>query len=536
LILMGMVGLVLLIACANVANLLLARATWRQREIGIRLSIGASRGRLIRQLLIESVLLACIGGAVGFAIAWWGKSLLVQWISRSGDPIPLNLGPDLRILGFAAAMCLGTGLLFGLAPAFRTTRVDLTPALSRSAPDLRMGGSRWGWGKALVVAQTALSVVLLFGAGMFVRTLINLQTSNAGFEKNNLLLFGINATQAGYKGPALKSFYASVQQRLSALPGVLSSTASLHLLLSGHSRGNSIWVPGYIPKPGEQGEVSVMPAGPDFFKTMKIPLLRGRDFTDRDTENAPRVAVVNETFVQCYFRDRDPVDQRIGWSPDDRAADMEIVGVAKDAKYHSLRKDAPATVYHPFTQAQISAMHFEVRTAGDPKALIAGVRRAVSSLDRNIPLYDVKTQAEQIDELLAQERLFAKLSSIFALVALVLACVGLYGVLSYAVGRRTGEIGIRMALGAQGRNIVEMVLREMLLLVGAGLVLGIVASFAVARWSASVVADLLYGLKATDVTSAVIAVAAMLMAAALAGALPAWRASRVDPMIAIRYE
>lgn len=536
LILMGMVGMVLLIACVNVANMLLARATQRQREIGIRVSIGATRGRLIRQFLTESVLLACLGGAVGFALAWWGSRVLTMLISRPGYPIPIDLTPDLRILAFAAGTCLGTGLLFGLVPAFRATRLDMTPALNRSTQGFRTGASLLSLGKTLVVAQTTLSVILLFGAGLFVRTLVNLQSLNTGFDQNNLLLFGINASQAGYKGQALNDFYGRVQQRLSAVPGVFSATASLHLLLSGHVRRNSVWVPGYTPKAGEDVDAYVLPVGRDFFKTMRIPLLGGRDFTDRDNETAPKVAVVNEAFVKRYFADQDPIGQRIGWSPDSKIADIEIVGVAKDAKYSLLRMDAPATVYHPFPQAQISAMHFEVRTAGDPKALVAAVRHAVASLDHNIPLYDLKTQTDQIDELLMKERLFAKLSSSFGLLALVLACVGLYGVLSYAVARRTGEIGIRVALGAQREDIVGMVLREALLLVAIGLALGVPLSLGAARLSATLISDLLYGLKPNDLTSVVFAAAALIIVAAFAGFLPALRASRVDPMTAIRYE
>lgn len=532
LILMGMVGMVLLIACANVANLLLARATSRQKEIGVRLSLGAPRHRLIRQLLTESILLSCMGGGLGLALAWWGSHLLVALISRPGSPMPLDLNPNLNVLGFTAAICLVTGLLFGLAPAFRATQVDLTPALKRSARS--SGGLRLGLGKMLVIAQAALSLVLLFGAGLFLRTLVNLEHMNVGFDKEKLLLFGVNASQAGYKGTALNEFYDRARRRVAALPGVISATTSLHLLLSGNSRRDSVWVPGYILKPGEQMEVNVMPAGPDFLKTMRIPLLRGRDLAERDNENAPKVAVVNETFVKRYFGDRDPIGERIGW--EGTKVDMEIVGVAEDAKYNSLRKDTPATVYHPFRQSETNAMHFEVRTAGDPRALIADVRRALSSLDPNIPLYDVKTQTEQIDELLMQERLFAKLSSFFGLLALMLACVGLYGILSYAVARRTGEIGIRMALGARRGDIVSMVLRETLLVVVIGLSLGIPASFGAARLAANLISDLLYGLSANDVTTVVMAAAALVVVAAFAGFWPARRASLVDPMVALRHE
>jgi predicted permease len=534
-ILMGIVGLVLLIACANVANLLLARAKSRQKEIGVRLSLGASRGRLIRQLLTESALLASLGGALGLALAYWGSGLLITFISPANNKLSLNLSPDFRVLGFAAAMCLLTGLLFGLAPAWRATRVELTPALKQSTSGLSAGRLRLGLAKTLVIAQAALSLVLLFGAGLFVRTLVNLKNLDTGFDKDNLLLFGINPTTAGYKGPALNDFYARVQQRVAALPGVVSATASLHLLLSGSMRGNSIWVSGYNPKPGEELSVRVVPAGSNFFETMKIPLLRGRDFNERDNESAPKIAVVNQTLVKRYFANRDPIGQRIGWDRESPA--MEIVGVAKDAKYDSLRRDAAPTIYHPFRQANnLNWMHYEVRTAGDPKTFIPDVRSAVAALDRNVPLFDLKTQTEQVDELLLRERLFAKLSSFFGLLALLLACVGLYGIMSYAVVRRTSEIGIRMALGARRADILGMVLQETLVLVTIGIALGIPASLMAARFAASVFSGLLYGLKATDVTTVVIAAVLLMAVAAFAGFLPARRASLVEPTVALRYE
>jgi predicted permease len=533
-ILMGMVGLVLLIACANVANLLLARATARQKEIGVRLSLGAPRSRLIRQLLTESLLLACIGGTLGTAFAWWGSRILLALLSHPGNPLTLNVSPDLRVLAFTAAACLVTGLLFGLAPAFRATRVDVAPALKHGVPSLRGSISL---AKALMVAQAALSLVLLFGAGLFVRTLVNLESLDTGFDQQRVLLFGIDASQAGYLGPALNDFYDRVQQRVAALPGVVSATASLHLLLSGSSRGNSFWVPGYTPKPDERMGVHVMPAGANFFATMKIPLLSGRDFTTRDDENAPKIAVINEAFAKLYFQNQNPIGRHIQWDRKKADTDMEIVGVAKDARYNSLRADASPTIYHPFRQAgRIFFMHFEVRAAGNPQALIPSVRRAVASIDRNVPLFDVKTQAEQIDELLMQERLFAKLSSFFGLLALLLACVGIYGILSYAVARRSSELGVRMALGAQRRDIVHMVLREALLVAAAGLALGIPASLLAARLASGVISDLLYGLKAADATSILLAAAALIVVAVFAGIWPARRASRVDPLVALRYE
>jgi predicted permease len=374
----------------------------------------------------------------------------------------------------------------------------------------------------------------MFGAALFVRTLGNLQNVNTGFA-HSLLLFGIDAFSAGYKGRALNDFYSRVQERLAALPSVVSATASFHVLLSGAWRRDGIAVLGYNPKPGERMIVYLMPAGPEFFKTMNIPLLLGRDFTDRDNEDAPKAAVVNETFVKRYFRNRSPIGQRIGLG--ENHFDMEIVGVAADAKYASLRDETPATVYQPFRQAYlIRGMHFELRTAGNPKSLIRDVRRVVASIDRNVPLYDVKTQDEQIGELLLQERLFAKLSAFFGVLALALVCVGLYGVLSYAVARRSREIGIRMAVGARRGAIVSMVLKETMFVVVAGLLLGIPASFAATHFAASVISDLLYGLEPNDVISLVAATAALIAAAAFASLVPARRASRVDPITAIRHE
>jgi len=534
LILMSMVGLVLVIACVNVANLLLARAAARQREVGIRLAVGASRWRVVRQLLAESLLLACLGGAVGCALAWWGSRVLVALISPVSNPLLLDLDPDPRVLGFAAAVCLATGLLFGLAPAFRATRVDLAAALKGGRLNLRASGTRLHVMKTLIIAQAALSIVLLFGATLFVRTLANLQGLNTGFAQDNLLLFGLDAAQAGYEGRALKDFYGRVQQRVAALPGVVSATSSMHLMLGGGTRTDGIRVAGYVPKRGETRSVHVMPAGPDFFGTMRITLLLGRDFTERDTEDAPRVAVVNETFAKRYFGNRNPIGQRIGWIGEEH--DMEIIGVAGDARYGSLRRDVPATVYHPFRQATIHMMHFALRTAGNPRLLIPDVRRAVASLDRGIPVQEVGTQEEKIDELLIHERLFAKLSTFFGLLALALVCVGLYGMLAYAVARRTGEIGIRMALGANRASIMGMVLKDTLVVATIGLLLGITASFGIARLSASLASDLLYGLKTDDALSLAIAATALVSAAALASFVPARRASRVDPVTAIRDE
>ena len=535
-ILMGLVGLVLLIACANVANLLLARATARQREISVRFSLGASRARLIRQWLTESIVLAFLGGAVGCLFAYWGTGLLISLITASGGTISLSVSPDLRVVGFTAGACLFTGILFGIGPAWRAARVDLVPGLKRGPQSISVAGLRLGLGKTLVVGQVALSLVLLFGAGLFVRTLVKLRKVDPGFDTRNVLIFGLNPTKSGYNEAALNDFYSRVQQSVAALPGVISATSSFHLLLNDGTRGEALAVPD-SSKPGEGLRVRVMPAGPGFFATMKIRLLRGRDFTERDTEGAPKVAVVNEAFAKLYFPDREALGQRIGLGWGKPLPRFEIVGLARDSKYSSLRESATATVYQPIQQSEeIPYLYFELRTAGNPLALVPAVRSTVGSIDRNIPLFGIQTETQQIDDALLQERLFAKLAGFFGLVALLLVCVGMYGILSYAVTQRISEIGIRMAVGAQRADVLSMVMHEALLLVLAGALIGIPASLAATRYASSVISDLLFGVKASDVPTIGLSTAALLIVALFAGFLPAHRATRVDPMVALRYE
>jgi predicted permease len=533
-ILMAVVGVVLLIACANIANLLLARATARQKEIGVRLSMGATRARLIQQLLAESLLLASLGGLAGLAFAYVGSSILVAMMQRGNYAIVLDLRPDMRVLAFTAAACLLTGLLFGLAPAIRAARVDLAPTLKQSASNLGAGHQRMRLTRSLVVSQIALSLVLLFGAGLFVRTLVNLQTQNIGFARDHLLLFGIAPREAGYQGARYANLCREIQSRVAVIPGVKSATSSLHLLLSGSMRGNGITVPGYTPAPKQNMSVQVLPVGTDFISTMGISLLQGRDLTAHDDENAPKVGLINQTMARKYWAERNPVGQHFKMGK----LELEIVGVVQDAKYTSLRRETSPVVYHPYVQDidSMPHMHFEVRTAGNATALIPAVRQAVRSIDSSLPLFDVLTQTQQIDELLLQERLFARLTGFFGALALLLVCVGLYGIMSYAVARRTSEIGIRMALGAQRGNILGMVLREVLLLVGIGVVLGIAGSFATARFAQATVSGLLFGLKINDATVIVFAAVVLVAVATLAGWVPARRASRVDPMVALRYE
>ena len=533
-VLMVVVGIVLLIACVNVANLLLVRSSARAKEIAVRLSLGASRGRLIRQLLLESVLLSSFGGLLGLAFAYWGCTALVAMMQHGRDAVLIDVHPDLTVLASTAVACVLTGILFGLTPALRATRVELTPALKQTAGSLRTTGERMYTSKVLVVAQVALSVVLLFAAGLFVRTLVNLETTNVGFSRDNLLLFGISPKNGGYKGQRYADLCGEIQDRIARLPGVKSATSSLLPLLSGNLWVGNIEVPGYSAGPNEHAFVSVLPVGDGFLSTMGIPLLQGRDLNSRDNANAPKVALINETLARKYW----PNENALGRHFTLRGVGMEVVGIVGDAKYMSLRGAIPPTVYSPYVQQMdgMPQMHFEVRTAGSAAALIPSVRRIVASIDNRLPLFDVETQTQQIDDLLYQERLFAKLVGFFAMLALALVCMGLYGVMSYSVARRTSEIGIRMALGAQRGNILRMVLRETMWLAGIGVVLGVIASFATAKIASHQVAGLLYGLKVTDTASMWVAIAFISVVAAAASFVPVRRAMRVDPMIALRYE
>ena len=540
-VLMSLVGLVLLIACANVANLLLARAEWRQKEIAVRLALGAGRRRLIRQLLTESVLLAVASGACGVVLAYWASGLLLKFMSSGGDPIQLSVSPDLRVLSFTVLVSLLTGIFFGLAPALRDTRLDLAPALKEGTGRVignarRPGRIGLGFGKALVIAQAAMSVLLLVGAGLFVRTLSNLETEDIGFDRSSLLLFTIDGSRSGYHGQRLASLYQEMQRRIEAIPGVRSATLSRHALINDGRGGSDVYIQGYVPKPGDRGgasDVYTHYVGPRFLETFRIPLLLGRTIGDGDIEGAPKIALVNTALARRYIGGGNPLGRRFGFEAA-KNAEIAIVGVVGDARYGEIRDEPPPTVYFPYAQHLdiLQFMTFEVRTAGDPRNSITAVRQVVQNRDRNLPLRDIITQTEQIDQATFQERLFARLSSFFALLALVLACVGLYGLMSYAVARRTNEIGIRMALGAEKAKILQMVLREAMILAVLGIVIGVPAALAASR----LVAAMLYGLKTTDPVTIVSAMAVLAAVALLAGYLPARRASQVDPMVALRYE
>jgi predicted permease len=542
-VLMAVVGLVLLIACANVANLLLARGTSRQKEMAVRLAIGARRSRLIRQLLTESVLLAALGGALGFVLAFWSTDLLVAFMSSGRDPLHLTVRPDPWVLGFTAAVSVLTGILFGLSPALRSTRLDLTPALKAgdaremstapgtSARQMR----RIGIGKTLIVAQVSLSLLLLVGAGLFVRPLTNLENVNTGFDPRNLLLFGIDPTQGGYKGQRIAEFYQELNRRVAAQPGVRSVTMSGDTLISGSMDTLETFIQNPPKTANKDGGVIayVNEVGPNFFETMGIPLVLGRTIHDSDVAGAPEVAVVNEEFARKFLGGGSPVGRRFGFDGKKSSGEIEIVGVVGNARYDDLRRDIPATIYPAALQdTTLGALHFEVRTAGDPNLLVPAIRRVAQGIDSNLALYDVRSQTEQINEYLFQERLFARLTGFFGVLALVLGCIGIYGVMAFAVTRRTREIGIRIALGANRGEILGMVLRETLALVAIGVTLGVIAALEASR----LVATFLFGLKPNDPLTIAGAALLMVAAAALAGYVPARRASRVDPMVALRYE
>jgi predicted permease len=546
-ILMAAAGLALLIACLNVANLLLARAATRRKEIAMRLSLGASRFRLIRQLLTESLLLALMGGALGLIFAYWGKDALMAlraW-GRGGMALDLNL--DLRALAFTAAVSVLTGILFGIAPALRATRVDLTPELKDGAG--RAASARSRMAKGLVVAQVALSLLLLFGAGLFVRTLRNLAQIDVGFNRENLLIFRLNPGVSGYKGERLTNLYQQMRERIGALPGVRSVTLLQNTLLGSGAGGGNIYAQGYDSQPNEKLLADTQYVATNFFEAMEIPILKGRRFMPQENERAPKVAVINQTLARRYFADRDPIGQHlaIGAVNYDNSGKMigsdnpliEIVGVARDSKYNILREEIQPSVYLPYLQRQYGIpgeMTCAVRAEGDPAAMTAPIRNTLQSIDANVSIFAVKTQNAQIAEQMAQPRLFASMSSFFGLLAMALAGIGLYGVMSYTVARRTHEIGVRMALGAQGGAVLRMVLRETLLLVVMGLAIGLAASVATAKLIESSLLGLLFGLTVTDPLTLTLATLLLLTVALVAGWLPARRAARVDPLIALRHE
>jgi len=544
--LLGVVGLVLLIACANVANLLLSRAAGRQKEISLRLALGASRWRLMRQLLTESLLLAVLGGLLGILFAVWLKDGLIAVSLWGGRGMGSVLQPrlDWRVLSFTIALSLLTGIIFGLAPAWRSTRVDLTPSLKDSG----RGSSavhRSLLSRGLVVVQVALSLLLLVGAGLFVRTLLNLQRVDPGFNTQNLLLFEVQPALIGYKDEKLRQIYEQISERVEAVPGVQAVTFSRLPLLSFSSSSSSVFLRDALSAPPDS-EGRIKPTGEgyrhtvrdNFLQVMGIPLLQGRTFGAQDTLTSPKVVVVNQTFANTFFPGENAIGKRFTYDTS-KPDDLEIVGVCKDAKYQSQRDDIPPTVYSSYRQERpMSNAVFEVRTAGDPTATVASVRSVVREIEPNLPVQNVKTQVEQADETLRMERLFAKLLTLFALLAQQLAAIGLFGVLAYAVSQRTHEIGIRMALGANRGNVLKMIVRQGMTLAVLGVILGLVGAWVLTKYLKSWVSlsKMLFGVKVNDpLTYGLIAVL-LTVVALIACYIPARRATKVDPLVALRYE
>ncbi len=538
--LLGVVGLVLLISCANVANLLLVRASSRQKEIAVRLAMGASRGRLIRQLLTESVLLSTVGGAVGVLFALWIKDSLLgvnEW--AAGPNVSLNPSLDLRVLGFTFGLSLLTGIVFGIVPAWRATRLDLTPALKDTGRG-SSGTTRSVLSRSLVVAQVSLSLLLLIGAGLLVRTLINLQGVETGFNERNLLLFNVDPTQVGYKEDRLRDFYQRMFAQLEAVPGVQAVTFSRLPLLSRSSVNGTFDLPGAKPGPDgnvpQTGTVYFHNVRENFFTAMEIPLLQGRTFTAQDDLKAPKVAVVNQTFAQKYLAAGNPIGQRFSTDAA-RPNEIEIIGVVRDAKYTSQRDEIPATMYRSWLQTPgaTSNMTFEIRTAGEPKAYLPAIRQAMRELEPKLPLNNIKTQIEQADQTLGMERLFAKLMSLFGLLAQQLASIGLYGVMAYSVSRRTHEIGIRMALGANRGRMLAMILRQGMTLTLIGVALGLAGAYVLTKYLESLT-SMLFGVQPRDPLTFVVTATLLTIVALVACFIPARRATKVDPMVALRYE
>ena len=531
-ILMAVVGLVLLIVCANLANLLLARATTREREIAVRMSLGAGRGRLVRQLLTESLVLALAGATLGIVFAVWAGNVLVAMVPHGDEPLLLNVTPDARVLGFTLLVSLATALLCGLAPALRATRIALGSSLKEARGSVA-STSRTRLTKALIVSQVALSLVLLIGAGLFLRTLVNLSNVETGFNKENVLLFGIDPPAVSYKEDArLVGLYQQIEQRVSALPGVRADSISFFTFDQGEWT-QRVSVLGRAPSPQDHMVATHNLVGPGYFATMGIRLLLGRAFGPHDTGASPKVAIINETFARWCLPGSSPIGKHFGLGRDPKHSnDIEVVGVVKDAKYQDLGERPFPAAYYPYTQRVQYLNDFEVRYSGSPDVMIAQVRQAISQVDRSLPVAYSGTLVEQVNRSLAGQSLIARLSSFFGLLAAFLACIGIYGLAAYSVTRRTNEIGIRMALGAEPSGVLWMVMRESLTLAVLGVAIGIPVSLAAARLIESV----LYGLKGTDPTTIALASLAMIAVAALAVYLPARRAAKVDPMVALRYE
>jgi predicted permease len=562
-VLMYIVVFVLLIACANVANLLLARATARQKEVAVRLALGAKRRRIISQLLLESVMLSIAGGIAGMVLAIWLNSYLLRVMPQGSAPLPIHAAPDLRVFAFTFLVSVITGIVFGLAPAFQGTRTDVASTLKDQAGSVTSTGAL-AFRKGLVVAQVTLSLLLLIGCGLFIRSLYNLKSINPGFKTSRLISFAVSPPLTGYDSEKTRAFYKAASAALASAPGVQSVAINSVRVLDGNRSDSSITVEGYRSVDGEDMNPWMNTISPGFFTTMGIPLLAGRDFRlsderplvpqsvmetidfnrDADRERfrqleqqlggPPKCAIVNESFARHYFGSaKDAIGRRFGFGGNPGTkTDIEIIGVARDSMYSTLREQIPRQVFQPYLQTRMGGMNLYVRTTLEPEQMFRSIRKIIADLDSRLPVFDMRTMNEQIDRSLVTERMIAMLSAVFGMIATLLATVGLYGVMAYTVGRKTREIGIRMALGAFGKDVIWMVMGEVLILVGIGVAIGISGALLLTRY----IKGQLFGLPPYDPLTLTAAAVVLIAVAALAGYIPALRASRIDPIRALRYE
>ncbi|HEU5450582.1 MAG TPA: ADOP family duplicated permease, partial [Terriglobales bacterium] len=532
-ILMAIVALVLLIACANIASLLLARATTRSREIAIRNALGASRGRLIRQLLTESLLLSAVGAAAGLLFARWASTLLVRSMATGHRAVFMDLSLDGLVLEFTAGVAVLTGILVGLLPAWRSTRVSLMAAMKGSQSAEEERHSRFRAGKWIVSSQIAVSLLLLISGGLLLRSFVKMLTVDLGFDRNNVLVMSADLRAAQLPPEQHNTEYDAIAERLRAVPGVVSVARSFTTPLSNYAWNNNILVDSPNPPTGDAALAWMNAVTPDYFATLRTPLLAGREFNAQDTKDSPPVAIVTQTLAEKFF----PPGKALGGhfrmktDPGEPQPLIEIVGIVKDSRYESIREEAQPVVFFPATQSKEAAGTFELRTAVPPSAVIPAVERAVASVSKGIPL-QFETLSQQVSDSVVQERLLATLSAFFGALALLLAMIGLYGVLSYLVTHRQTEFGIRMALGARPASILQLVLRDVAVVVAAGVAGGLAISLAVV----TLLRKMLFGLAPRDALTMALAVVVLTAVALLAGFLPARRAARVDPMVALRYE